>query len=91
MENLTLGDLPDHDTIVEVEYSRLNYKDALALTDKGKIVRTWPVVPGIDFACADVEQVRAGNLQGRVLVGVAAHGPHWKDRPPTTAGPACRR
>lgn len=35
---------------VEVEYSTLNYKDALAITGRGPVVRTWPMVPGIDFA-----------------------------------------
>jgi acrylyl-CoA reductase (NADPH) len=33
-----------------VEYSTLNYKDGLALTNRGPVVRTWPMVPGIDGA-----------------------------------------
>jgi len=36
--------------LVDVSYSTLNYKDALALTGKAPIVRKWPMVPGIDFA-----------------------------------------
>lgn len=43
-------DLPAGDVLVKVEYSSLNYKDGLAITGKGKIVRTWPLVPGIDLA-----------------------------------------
>jgi acrylyl-CoA reductase (NADPH) len=35
---------------VKVEYSTLNYKDALALTNTSPIVRQWPMVAGIDFA-----------------------------------------
>ncbi|MET4579621.1 acrylyl-CoA reductase (NADPH) [Ottowia thiooxydans] len=41
---------PDAAVTVEVEYSTLNYKDALAITGRGPVVRTWPMVPGIDFA-----------------------------------------
>jgi acrylyl-CoA reductase (NADPH) len=42
--------LPDRDVTVAVEYSTLNYKDALAITGRGAVVRTWPLVPGIDLA-----------------------------------------
>jgi acrylyl-CoA reductase (NADPH) len=42
--------LTDGDVLVAVEYSTLNYKDGLALTNKGPVVRTWPMVPGIDGA-----------------------------------------
>jgi acrylyl-CoA reductase (NADPH) len=42
--------LPDGDVTVDVEYSTLNYKDGLAITGKGPIVRAFPMVPGIDFA-----------------------------------------
>jgi acrylyl-CoA reductase (NADPH) len=42
--------LPDRDVTVAVEYSTLNYKDALAITGRGAIVRSWPLVPGIDLA-----------------------------------------
>ena len=43
-------DLPDGDVTVRVEYSSLNYKDALAITGRGPVVRKWPLVPGIDLA-----------------------------------------
>lgn len=38
------------DTLIEVEYSTLNYKDALAITHQGKIARRFPMIPGIDLA-----------------------------------------
>ena len=38
------------DVLAKVEYSTVNYKDGLALTDKAPVVRRWPMVPGIDFA-----------------------------------------
>ena len=37
--------LPAGDVTVRVEYSTLNYKDALAVTGRGAIVRSWPMVP----------------------------------------------
>lgn len=41
--------LPDGDVTVRVSHSGMNYKDALAITGNGKIVRDFPMVPGIDF------------------------------------------
>ncbi len=42
--------LPQGDVTVAVEYSSLNYKDGLAVTGTGKIIRQFPMVPGIDLA-----------------------------------------
>ncbi len=50
IEELTTKDLPEGDVLVSVEYSSLNYKDAMAITGTGKIVRQFPMVPGIDLA-----------------------------------------
>lgn len=44
------GDLPDDDVTVRVRYSSLNYKDGLAVTGKGKVVRSFPMVCGVDLA-----------------------------------------
>ena len=41
--------LPEGDVIVDVLYSTLNYKDGLAITGKGPVVRQFPMVPGIDL------------------------------------------
>ena len=41
---------PAGDVTIRVEYSTLNYKDALAITNRSPIVRTWPMVAGIDGA-----------------------------------------
>ena len=48
--NLSLDDLPKEPVLVDVAYSTLNYKDGLAVTGKGKIVRKFPMVCGIDLA-----------------------------------------
>ena len=50
LEQISAGDLPEGDVVVAVEYSSLNYKDGLAVTGKGKIVRQLPLIPGIDLA-----------------------------------------
>lgn len=42
--------LPAGDVTVRVSHSTLNYKDALAITNKGPIVRSFPMVPGVDLA-----------------------------------------
>ncbi len=42
--------LPDGEVTVAVEYSTLNYKDALAITGSSPVVRSFPMVPGIDLA-----------------------------------------
>ena len=56
---------PEADTTVEIDYSTINYKDGLALTNKSPIVRKWPMVPGIDCAgsvqAGTSSHVRAGD------------------------------
>jgi acrylyl-CoA reductase (NADPH) len=49
-EALTLADLSPGDVVVRVTHSSVNYKDALAATGAGKILRRYPLVGGIDFA-----------------------------------------
>lgn len=57
VESLELDDLPQHgNVLVEVDWSSINFKDALAVTGKGKIIRSdLPFVPGIDLAGRIVE------------------------------------
>lgn len=50
LRDLTDEQLPDGDVTVAVRYSSLNYKDGLAVTGKGKIIRSFPMVCGIDLA-----------------------------------------
>lgn len=52
---LTLADLPDHDVLVSVEYSSLNYKDGLAVSGRQKIARRPPLIAGADLADTVVE------------------------------------
>lgn len=54
-EDLSLRDLPDHEVLVKISHSSLNYKDGLALTGKTRIARRLPMVGGIDLAGTVVE------------------------------------
>ena len=55
VRQLEVSDLPEEDVLVAVEYSSLNYKDGLAVTGTGKIIRNFPMVPGIDLAGKVIE------------------------------------
>jgi acrylyl-CoA reductase (NADPH) len=66
---LSDDDLPEGDVVVDVEYSTVNFKDGLAVTDSSPIVRNFPMVPGIDLAgtvaASDSPEVAVGD---RVVV-----------------------
>jgi acrylyl-CoA reductase (NADPH) len=47
---MSLDDLSAGDVVIRAAYSSVNYKDALAATGRGKIIRRFPLVPGIDAA-----------------------------------------
>lgn len=49
IKDIDEGQLPDGDVTVRVSHSTLNYKDGLAITGKGPVVRRFPMVPGIDL------------------------------------------
>ncbi len=79
IEMLSDDELPDLDVQVDVAWSDLNYKDALAVTGKGPIVRRYPLVPGVDLTgtvCASVDaRYDEGDL---VLAGGWGMGEkHW--------------
>ena len=48
IENIDEATLPQTDIAVEIQYSTLNFKDGLAIANKGPVVRQWPMIPGID-------------------------------------------
>ena len=56
--------LPAGDVLVQVEHSTLNYKDGLAITNKGPVVRAWPMVAGIDGAGTVLESSHPGWKAG---------------------------
>lgn len=79
LKQLDESQLPVGDVDVRVEYSTINFKDALAVTGRGAIVRNWPMVPGIDLA-GIVESSRdpAWKPGDRVMVtGWGLGEQHW--------------
>ena len=56
--------LPSGDVLVQVDYSTLNYKDGLAITNKGPVVRSWPMVAGIDGAGTVIDSTHPGWKAG---------------------------
>ena len=56
--------LPAGDVLVKVDYSTLNYKDGLAITNKAPVVRVWPMVAGIDGAGTVLESTHASWKTG---------------------------
>jgi acrylyl-CoA reductase (NADPH) len=79
IKQLSNDDLPEGDVLLAVEYSSLNYKDGLAITGKGKIVRQWPLVPGIDLAGSVLESSSADYKPGDrvVLTGWSVGEKYW--------------
>ncbi len=77
--NISEGDLPAGDVTVRVKYSTLNYKDALAITGKGLIIRNFPMVPGIDFAGEVIESQSSAYRAGDevILNGWGVGENHW--------------
>lgn len=79
LDQLEESALPAGDVRVRVHYSTLNYKDALAITGKGPVVRSFPMVPGIDFAGEVLEstapEFKVGNAV--LLNGWGVGEGHW--------------
>lgn len=79
LRELTDADLPAGDVLLAVDYSSLNYKDGLAITGKGKIVRSWPMVPGIDLAGRVLQSDSADYAPGDrvILTGWGVGEKYW--------------
>jgi acrylyl-CoA reductase (NADPH) len=60
--------LPDGDVTVDVEYSTLNYKDGLAITNRSPVVRSWPMIAGIDGSGTVVESGSAQWKPGDAFI-----------------------
>ena len=71
VETLGPSDLPPGDVTIRVLYSSVNFKDALALTPGGGVVRDYPIVPGVDLTGEVVESQSPDFAAGDTVV---AHG-----------------
>ncbi len=79
IKTLTVDDLPNNDTVVKIDFSTVNYKDGLAITNTAPICATFPMVCGIDLAGEVVESSSdRWNPGDRVLAnGYGLSERHW--------------
>lgn len=79
LSKVETAQLPQGDVLVDVAWSTLNYKDALAITGASPVVRSFPMVPGIDFAGVVAESSHSDFKPGDrvVLNGWGVGERHW--------------
>lgn len=79
VKEVELPALAEGDVRVDIDWSSLNYKDALAITGKGKIIRQFPMVPGIDFSgrVSESRDPRFTPGQAVLLTGWGVGENHW--------------
>jgi acrylyl-CoA reductase (NADPH) len=79
VKSLDESALPDMPVTARVAYSTLNYKDGLAIADKGKIVRAFPMVPGVDWSgtveSSTDDRFKPGDKV--ILTGWGVGESHW--------------
>lgn len=78
-KNLTTEDLPEGDVLVRVKWSTLNYKDGMILNGLGRLVRSYPHVPGVDFSGEVVSSTDRRYQPGDevILTGWRVGEAHW--------------
>ena len=86
IQTLDEKNLPEGDVTIAVQYSTLNYKDGMILKGLGRLVRTYPHVPGVDFAGTVVESSNPAWKAGdeAILTG-------WRKELPTVYCASWRR
>ncbi|WP_036829688.1 MDR family oxidoreductase, partial [Photobacterium sanctipauli] len=79
IDQIDESQLPEGEVLIDVDYSSLNYKDGLAITGKGRIVRQFPMVPGIDLTGTVAESSDDRYQPGDkvVLTGWGVGEGHW--------------
>ncbi|MCM2375265.1 acrylyl-CoA reductase (NADPH) [Aporhodopirellula aestuarii] len=79
LTDLDESQLPEGDVTIRVSHSTLNFKDALALTGKGPVVRTFPMVPGVDLVGIVEQSSHSDYVVGDevILNGWGVGEKHW--------------
>lgn len=79
VRDLDRSALPTGEVLVRVAYSTLNYKDGLAITGRGRVVRDYPMVPGIDYVGTVEESASTAFAPGDqvILTGWGVGERHW--------------
>ena len=79
VQSIDESQLPAGDVSIDIAYSTLNFKDGLAITGKGPVVRSFPMVPGIDLVGtvtqSDSDKFQAGDQV--LLNGFGVGEKHW--------------
>jgi acrylyl-CoA reductase (NADPH) len=79
ISTINSSDLPKENVSIDVLYSTLNYKDGLAITGKGPVVRSFPMVPGIDLvgrvSHSTSDEFKTGD--NVILNGFGVGEKHW--------------
>ena len=70
-ENLTMAELDTGDVVIRVAYSGVNYKDALAATGAGRVIRRFPCVGGIDLSGTVVESSDPRFASGDAVIATS--------------------
>lgn len=68
VRELSEADLPPGDVTIRVHWSSINYKDGLALSPTGRVIRTYPMVPGVDLAGVVLESSDSRFAPGQEVV-----------------------
>jgi acrylyl-CoA reductase (NADPH) len=79
--HLTENDLMEGDVTIAVSHSSVNYKDGLAVTGMGPIIRKFPLIPGIDLAGTVVSSSHPAWKPGDKVVwvkGIMVAMPNWR-------------
>ena len=74
LEDLSIDDLNPGEVVIKVAWSCVNYKDALAVTGAGKILRKSPLVGGIDVSGTVIESADEQFSQGDEVLVTSADG-----------------
>ena len=79
LSTIESSDLPNENVSIDVLYSTLNYKDGLAITGKGPVVRSFPMVPGIDLVGTVTNSTsdEFKNGDNVILNGFGVGEKHW--------------
>ncbi|MDN3389839.1 MULTISPECIES: MDR family oxidoreductase [unclassified Pseudoalteromonas] len=79
LSTIESSDLPNENVFIDVLYSTLNYKDGLAITGKGPVVRSFPMVPGIDLVGTVTNSTsdEFKNGDNVILNGFGVGEKHW--------------
>jgi NADPH:quinone reductase-like Zn-dependent oxidoreductase len=75
VKTIPFEQLPTGDVLIKVAYSSINYKDALATNSEGKIVKSYPFVPGIDLSGHVVSSADSRFHEGQKVI-VTGYGSH---------------